>query len=100
MRPRSWMATASDLDLLIPKKPTSPGRTRVSALHLEAVLQRELDQPRRSHDGGDLGERAWAFDIRCRWVGERRMVEEVEKVGSEAETLALGQLESLADGEV
>ena len=49
----------------------------------EAVLERELDEARVADCRDDLCQRTWVLDVRGRWIGERRMVGHVEKIGPE-----------------
>src|SRR5215470_3730717 len=70
----------------------------------EGVTQRELDEPGRSHGGKDLSERGARagahFDVVDSRVREVGMVPDVEKVGAEAERVALGEVEVLDQREV
>src|SRR5258708_840794 len=64
------------------------------------ILQRELDEPRITNRRVDLRQRTWVFDVRGRWIGKRRMVGQVEKLGPEQHALLFADAKGLANRQV
>src|SRR6185437_5243489 len=70
------------------------------ALSLERILRRKLYQTRRANRARYLTEIRWAFDIDKRRIREIRMVEQIEKIGGNAQPLFLGYSEPFAGREI
>src|SRR5579863_191777 len=66
----------------------------------ERILQRELDEPRIANCRVDLRQRTSVFDVRGCWIGKRRMVSQVEKLGAEQHALLFADAKGLANGKV
>src|SRR5215831_12436089 len=66
----------------------------------EAVLERELDEARVADCRDDLCQRTWVLDVRGGWIGERRMVGHVEKIGPEQHALVFPDANGFSNRQV
>src|SRR5215471_14625640 len=82
------------------RRPGSRAGVRPGRDASERILQRELDEPRIANRRVDLRQRTWVFDVRGRWIGKRRMVSQVEKLGPEQHALLFANAKGLANRQV